>query len=76
MTDYKAFARQLSNALLKVRPLGGSELFTKIGDDFFADPVVCSQEIELLRNELNDERKRRVRAERALRKRNLNESEI
>jgi hypothetical protein len=36
--DYKALAKRLSDTLLKLAPLGGSECFIRIGDDYFADP--------------------------------------
>lgn len=49
-------ARQLSDALLKVRPLGGSELFMRVGEEFYADPVVCGREIEELRRALHNAR--------------------
>lgn len=47
----RSMLQKLSNALLKVRPLGGSELFIRHGDDFVADPDFCGQEIDRLRNE-------------------------
>lgn len=63
--DYKALARRLSDALLKVRPLGGSELFIRVGNEFFADPDVCGAEIEQLRDKLNQARRTSFRARRA-----------
>lgn len=54
--DYKTLARNLSNALLRVRPLGGSELFMRVGDEYFADPAVCGLEIEELRRKLHNAR--------------------
>lgn len=47
----KAFAKQLSNALLRIRPLGGSEMFVKRYGDYFADPEYCGKMIEELRAE-------------------------
>ncbi|MGW9332762.1 hypothetical protein [Bosea sp. NPDC055594] len=49
-------ARKLSDALLTVRPLGGSELFMRVGDEFYADPVVCAAEIAKLRSDLHEAR--------------------
>ncbi|MGW9333637.1 hypothetical protein [Bosea sp. NPDC055594] len=49
-----ALARRLSDALLTVRPLGGSELFMRAGEDFYADPDVCTAEIAMLRTELHE----------------------
>jgi hypothetical protein len=60
--DWKAFAKELSDALLAVRPLGGSELFVKRGDDYFADPEYCRKLIEKLRDDLHNCRPNSVRA--------------
>lgn len=55
--DYKALAKRLSNALLKVRPLGGSELFIRFGEEeFYADPDYCGKAIDKLREDLHNER--------------------
>ncbi len=35
--------KRLSDALLKVRPLGGSEMFIRHGDGFVADPDFCAR---------------------------------
>lgn len=35
------FAKRLSDALLKVRPLGGSEMFVKRNNKYYADPDYC-----------------------------------
>lgn len=43
--------KRLSDALLKVRPPGGSELFIRYGDDYVADPDFCGSEIERIRQE-------------------------
>jgi hypothetical protein len=40
------FAKRLSDALLKVRPLGGSELFVKRNNQYYADPAYCGAAIE------------------------------
>lgn len=47
-------ARKLSDALLTVCPLGGSDLFMRVGEDFYADPSVCSAEIAKLRSDLHE----------------------
>ena len=38
------FTKELSDALLKVRPLGGSELFVRRAGEFYADPIYCGQD--------------------------------
>lgn len=43
-----AHARAMSDALLKVRPLGGSELFVMIDGVAYADPKFCGDAIEEL----------------------------
>lgn len=53
-------ARAMSEALLKVRPLGGSEMFSKVGEEYFADPVKCGEEIDRLRADLHEARKAEV----------------
>lgn len=45
-SDLTALARRLSDALIKVRPLGGSELFTQADGDFYADPDYCGRLID------------------------------
>lgn len=58
--DYKALCKRLSDALIKVRPLGGSELFIRVGSDehetFIADPDYCGAAIEKLRSDLHQAR--------------------
>lgn len=54
--DYKTLAKRLSTALLKVRPLGGSELFIKVGDEYLADPDYCGAVIDQMRQELHETR--------------------
>lgn len=48
--DYKALCKRLSDALLKVRPLGGSEMFIRVGsgedENFIADPDYCGSLID------------------------------
>lgn len=61
-----AFMKELSEALLKVRPLGGSELFVKRFGNYFADPVYCGQMIEEMRASLDQEIRARIRLERQL----------
>lgn len=52
----KALAKRLSNTLLKLRPLGGSELFMQACGDNFADPNTLSQMIADDRQSLHDAR--------------------
>jgi len=40
------FARELSEALIKIRPLGGSELFVQRNGQYYADPAYCGAAIE------------------------------
>jgi hypothetical protein len=49
-----AFMKDLSDALIKVRPLGGSELFVERFDRYFADPKFCSDEIDRLHREKHE----------------------
>jgi hypothetical protein len=60
------FAKRLSEALLKVRPLGGSELFVKRNNQYYADPDYCGRMIEELRTSLDLEIRARIRLERQL----------
>jgi hypothetical protein len=39
-------AGELSAALIKIRPLGGSELFIKRNGQYYADPAYCGAAIE------------------------------
>ena len=41
----RAYAREASIALMKLSG-GGSEMFTKIGDEFYAEPDLCVQRAE------------------------------
>jgi hypothetical protein len=60
-----AFMKELSDALLKVRPLGGSELFVKRFGNYFADPAYCGAAIEDLHRRLHEANKDAVRWRRA-----------
>lgn len=44
--SYRRLARELSEALIKVRPLGGSELFIQRDGQYYADPIYCGAAIE------------------------------
>jgi hypothetical protein len=61
------FAKRLSDALLKVRPLGGSELFVKRNNQYYADPDYCGRLVEELLADNIKETKMRFRLERQLR---------
>lgn len=58
----RLLARRLSDALLTVRPLGGSEMFIKVGDDFYADPDYCARLIAEQNDRLHEAKKEAVRA--------------
>lgn len=60
------FAKRLSDALLKVRPLGGSELFVKRNNQYYADPDYCGRMINEMRDSLDKEIRARIRLERLL----------
>jgi hypothetical protein len=64
--DLKVHARRMSDALIKVRPLGGSELFCRVGDDFYADPQFCGAEIDRLRKELHEAKAEIIRLRKAV----------
>jgi len=49
LAEARGLAKKMSDALLKVRPFGGSELFTRVGEEFYADPAYCGGEIDRLR---------------------------
>lgn len=68
--ELEAFTKELSDALLTIRPLGGSECFVKRCDAYYADPdyfkgfIKC--EADSRRESMKDltrERKDRIRAE-------------
>lgn len=46
-------ARAMSNALLKLRPLGGSECFVQVGDEYYADPKFFEEIIPKLLEDLH-----------------------
>lgn len=62
----RKLARQLSDALITVRPLGGSELFKKHGDEYFADPEFCAAAIQQQRDALHEAKRNEIRMIRAL----------
>lgn len=61
-----AFMKEISNALISVRPLGGSELFVKRFDDYFADPAYCKAAIQTNHERYHEAMKETVRLRRAL----------
>jgi hypothetical protein len=60
------FAKRLSDALLKVRPLGGSELFVNRNNQYYADPDYCGRMIDEMRASLDLEIRARIRLERQI----------
>ena len=50
----ESFMKELSDALIKVRPLGGSELFVQRFGRYYADPKFCGGEIERLNRETHE----------------------
>lgn len=64
IAELERTAKSLSDALLTVRPLGGSELFAKVGDTFYADPKYCAAVIEESHKSLHEARCAKIRAER------------
>lgn len=59
--DLRSRIKRLSDALLTVRPLGGSELFVRWGDAFHADPDYCKGLIEHLHLTKHEALKAQVR---------------
>lgn len=57
-------AKELSDALLTVRPLGGSELFIQRGGKYYADPVFCAAAITDLHASRHRALKEKVLSER------------
>lgn len=47
--DLHTLAKELSDALLKIRPLGGSEMFSYRCGAYYADPAYCGKLIDELR---------------------------
>ena len=64
MTYYRALAKRLSDVLLTVAPLGGSECFMRVGDEFFAEPEFFKQRIAELHSSRHEALQRAIRAER------------
>jgi hypothetical protein len=60
------FMKELSDALISVRPLGGSELFVKRFDDYFADPAYCKAAIQVNHERYHEAMKENVRLRKAL----------
>ena len=56
-----AFIKELSDALLSVRPLGGSELFVQRCGNYYADPVYCKAAIEKQAEDYHNAMKANVR---------------
>jgi hypothetical protein len=61
-----AFMKELSNALISVRPLGGSELFVKRFGDYFADPAYCKAAIQENHERYHETMKENVRLRREI----------
>lgn len=62
----QAIAKSLSEALLTARPLGGSEMFRKFGEIYYADPEYFKAQIEADRLRYHEAMKGKVRAEKKL----------
>jgi hypothetical protein len=62
--EQQAFMKELSDALISVRPLGGSELFVKRFDEYFADPAYCKAAIEERSNDCHEAQKGLIRERR------------
>jgi hypothetical protein len=65
MDKIKAHLVKCSNALLKVRPLGGSELFIRVDEEFYADPDYCGRCIDTLRADLDMARREIIELKRS-----------
>jgi hypothetical protein len=63
--DVVELLKRMSDALLNIRPLGGSEMFMAYGDGFIADPEYCERLIVETRQQLHEDRCKIVRLERA-----------
>lgn len=68
MTDNKLrqFTKSLSDTLLGLRPLGGSECFMRVGEDYYADYRYFGRVIEEQRNSLDELRRSEVRQQREI----------
>jgi hypothetical protein len=62
----RTLAKDLSDALLKIRPLGGSEMFIRRCEAYYADPDYCGRLIDEMRASLDGEIRTRIRLERSL----------
>jgi len=58
------FAGELSRALIKIRPLGGSELFVKRNGQYYADPDYCGAAIEAQRKDSHETKAENIRLQR------------
>lgn len=58
----RAWIKRATSALIKVRPLGGSELFMRLGDEHVADPEWCGAAIEDMQKSLHEARMELARA--------------
>jgi hypothetical protein len=54
--DYKALAKRLSDTLMTVAPLGGSECFIRVGNEYYADPEFFTARILELREAVHKAR--------------------
>lgn len=61
-----AHLKKCSDALLKVRPLGGSELFVRVGEENYADPEYCGAAIERMHADLHEAKIATVMARREI----------
>lgn len=66
MERLQALAKELSDVLLTVKPLGGSECFVKRGEDYYADPKFFRELIKHLHDRNHQSMMAAVRAEKAL----------
>jgi hypothetical protein len=65
LSEALALAKQLSDALLTVRPLGGSELFIKRAGDYYADPEYMKAAIKEDRDSRYNAMRKSVMSERS-----------
>ena len=64
--ELERYARDISKAAVQVRPLGGSELFTCIGGEHYADPAVIGDEIKRIKDALHEAKVAAVLARKSL----------
>lgn len=63
---WRAWGKRATDALIKVRPLGGSELFMRFDDSTnLADPEWCGRAIDEMRDSLHKQRIENVKLQRA-----------